>query len=746
MNLFELLVKIGVDDQASKNISNITQKLGNGLKTAAKIGTAAVGVAATGITALTTAAVKNYAEYEQLIGGVETLYGSAYKSVEEYAEGVGISLEEAQATFEQYQNRQQKVLDNAANAYKTAGMSANEYMNTVNGFAASLTNSLGEYEWTAANYADMIVSDMADNANKMGTSMEMIQNAYSGFAKQNYTMLDNLKLGYGGTKTEMERLLRDAEVFAGYTEGSLNIESFADVADAIHIIQEEMGITGTTALEAGRTISGSVGAMKAAWTNLVTGIADDNANFSTLVDNFVTTLVGDGSENNLGVIGNLLPRIEVAINGVGDLVEGLAPVIVEKLPSLVSTVLPKLLSAATSVVESVASVFPDLVDTVAEILTSDDTVKSFLGIITSIINAILDAVPDIVDAVLEVLPTVIEELGNSIGKILPKLIEMFVKIVQSLANNIGTIIQSLVKAIPTIIESLNTALKDNFPALLQGVITLVLEIIRNLPAIVKMLTDQIEPIVSTIVSVIVSNLPAFIAGIVQIVFEIVKALPQILASIGSSIFEIFQGIGAGLADAAPSFLDGLGSVWSSLTDWLSEAWGALTSWFSDLWEDFVSIGEDIVDGIWEGLSGAWSGLTEWFSSAWDGLVGGVKSFLGIASPSKLFKNDIAKNVILGIRDGFRDYSDLAVSAMEDVSDDIYNAFDGDYDMEYAVGTSTEPYNGIDVESAFANALNALVSIEEEKSIDVNISVNANSGEFSRVLLNALNVTAKEVYA
>ena len=195
MNLFELFVKIGVDDQASDKLSNLSSKLGNGLKTAAKIGTAAVGAAAAGITALTTAAVNNYAEYEQLIGGVETLYGAKYKTIEEYIEGTGAAAEYAEQTFAEYQKRQQAVLDNAANAYKTAGMSANEYMNTVNGFAASLTSSLGEYEWQAANYADMIVSDMADNANKMGTNMEMIQNAYAGFAKQNYTMLDNLKLG-----------------------------------------------------------------------------------------------------------------------------------------------------------------------------------------------------------------------------------------------------------------------------------------------------------------------------------------------------------------------------------------------------------------------------------------------------------------------------------------------------------------------------------------------------------------------
>ena len=191
MNLFELFIKIGVDDQASSKLSALSGKLGNGLKTAAKIGTAAVGVAAAGITALTTAAVNNYAEYEQLVGGVETLFKTSSGRVMEYAE----------------------------NAYKTAGLSANAYMETVTSFSASLMASLGNDAVKASALADQAITDMADNANKMGTSMSSLQSAYQGFAKQNYTMLDNLKLGYGGTKTEMERLLKDAEAFSGVKYG-----------------------------------------------------------------------------------------------------------------------------------------------------------------------------------------------------------------------------------------------------------------------------------------------------------------------------------------------------------------------------------------------------------------------------------------------------------------------------------------------------------------------------------------------
>ena len=233
MNLFELFVKIGVEDQASSQISKITKGLGNGLKTAAKVGTAAVGAAAAGITALTTAAVNNYAEYEQLVGGVETLFKDSAGKVQEYA----------------------------ANAYKTAGMSANEYMSTVTSFSASLIQSLGGDTEEAAEYADRAIVSMSDNANKMGTSMEMFQNAYQGFAKQNYTMLDNLKLGYGGTQAEMQRLIADASKMTdvqqrlGITVDASSM-SFDNIVNAIQVVQENLGIAGETADEAGRTIEG----------------------------------------------------------------------------------------------------------------------------------------------------------------------------------------------------------------------------------------------------------------------------------------------------------------------------------------------------------------------------------------------------------------------------------------------------------------------------------------------------------
>lgn len=313
MNLLDLFVKISVQDEASENVETLSGKFKNGLAAAAKVGAAAVSAAATGIAVLTKKALNNYAEYEQLVGGVDTLFKDSSAKVQEYA----------------------------ANAYKTAGLSANEYMDTVTSFSASLLQSLGGDTEAAADMANVAITDMSDNANKMGTDMASIQNAYQGFAKQNYTMLDNLKLGYGGTKEEMQRLIDDANALNAaqgkYTNYS--IESYADIVSAIHDVQVEMGIYGTTADEASTTIQGSVSSMKAAWSNLLTGIADDNADFKTLIEQFVDSLVTVGE--------NIIPRINIIIQGLTQLITEASQTIIpmavqillENLPSIGLTVI-----------------------------------------------------------------------------------------------------------------------------------------------------------------------------------------------------------------------------------------------------------------------------------------------------------------------------------------------------------------------------------------------------------------------
>lgn len=295
-----VVIKIKGDDSPFQKVLG---KIGSAVNTAVKASAAAVGAASAGVAALGTACINAYADYEQLVGGVETLFKDSAETIHSFAD----------------------------NAYKTAGLSANEYMETVTSFSASLLQSLDGDTEKAAAAADLAITDMADNANKMGTAMESIQYAYQGFAKQNYTMLDNLKLGYGGTKEEMQRLLADAEKLSGV---KYDLSSYADIVEAIHVIQTEMGITGTTAKEASTTIQGSVASMKAAWANLMVGMADDTQNFDMLLSNFIESI---GT-----VADNLLPRIGVVIEGMGKLVAGLAPEIASALPTLTNELLPNL--------------------------------------------------------------------------------------------------------------------------------------------------------------------------------------------------------------------------------------------------------------------------------------------------------------------------------------------------------------------------------------------------------------------
>ena len=335
-------------------VSQFGNALKSGLAVAAKAAAAATSAAAGAVIALTKSAVENYGEYEQLVGGVETLFKDSAGTVEEYAK----------------------------NAYQTAGLSANEYMETVTSFSASLLQSMGNDTAAAAKKADRAITDMSDNANKMGTDMQSIQNAYQGFAKQNYTMLDNLKLGYGGTKEEMQRLIDDANALnaaqGNYTNYS--IESYADIVDAIHTVQTEMGITGTTAKEASTTIEGSIGAMKAAYANFVTGLGNDNADISELSSQLIQS-VGTVAENVLPVVETVLKNIEEAVQRDGpEMIEKFVSYAIEKLPEVISLGLQMVIS----LVKGIAQNIPQLV-------------TSVLNMMATIVQTILDSLPDIIE-------------------------------------------------------------------------------------------------------------------------------------------------------------------------------------------------------------------------------------------------------------------------------------------------------------------------------------------------------------
>ena len=466
MDIFKLFGRIILDDddahgklgKIGEAASGVAGKLGSVAKAVGTATVAAVGAATTAIGAITKEAIESYADYEQLVGGVETLFGAGGKTLEEYAASVGKTVEDASVEYANLMNAQDRVMEHAQEAYKTAGMSANEYMETVTGFSASLISSLGGDTVAAAEYADLAITDMSDNANKMGTSMESIQNAYQGFAKQNYTMLDNLKLGYGGTQEEMLRLVNDAaKLDRAIAKNNL---SFANIVQAIHVVQDQMGITGTTAQEASRTISGSIGAMKSAWANLVTGIADENANMEELIDNLIWTLVGDDSGG--GVINNILPRIEQSLEGVGKLVDKMVPIIVEKVPTIVNEWLPKILQSGISMVQTILE---------GMLQNSGSISSGAVSTVMTFINGIIDNLPSILVSAAMLIGEFAVGLIQALPEILYKIPEIIVAIWDAFADNADVFLEigkSIVVGIWDGICSLWDSLVENMSWLANG--------------------------------------------------------------------------------------------------------------------------------------------------------------------------------------------------------------------------------------------------------------------------------------
>ena len=525
----ELQDVTGIAEQSHSKISGAFEKIGSAAVAVGKTMAAGLAVGTAAVGALVKNSIAGYAEYEQLIGGVETLYGASAKSAEEYAEKTGASLEYAQGVFERYTQREQTILDNAAKAYESAGMSANDYMETVNGFAASLTSSLGEYEWQAANYADMIVTDMADNANKMGTSLESIQNAYSGFAKQNYTMLDNLKLGYGGTKEEMERLLRDAEAFEGYEEGAFDISKFADVAEAINIIQRKMGITGTTAAEAAKTIAGSAASMKAAWSNLVTGLGNEDADLSGLIDQFVASADT--------MLENVMPRIEVILGGITDLIAQLVPKIADKLPELLNTMLPSLIQAAVQ-----------------------------------LLNGLVAALPTILQVLIEQMPYIVTEIGKGLAAAFPALLATVKTLFQQIWDYIS-------------LELLNTGVS------FEDAFTKISEAFNTVWEFCKGIWEKTG---QPIFDIIKKTLGYFSENSE----ETSETVSEIFDTLWAVCQEVWESFGQPIFDTIESVLSFLKENWETIMDSLSQLFTTLWDACKTAWD---TIGQPIFDIVKSGL-------------------------------------------------------------------------------------------------------------------------------------------------
>lgn len=628
MDVFQLLGTIAINNsQAVRSLNEASQageqaesRLGNAFK---KIGGAAVAVGkavgtamvagGVAVTGLVTKSVQSYADYEQLVGGVETLFG----------ESAG------------------KVIDYADMAYKTAGMSANEYMETVTGFSASLLQSLGGDTEAAAEKANMALIDMSDNANKMGSDLESIKNAYGGFAKQNYTMLDNLKLGYGGTQEEMKRLLADAQAISGV---QYDISSYGDVVDAIHVIQENMGIAGTTAKEASSTISGSLGMVKASWGDLLTAMSGDGWDLGLFIDKFVDSV-------EIAVT-NLLPVISTALAGVAQLIDQVAPIIIEKIPEILNQLLPAVVGAATNLLTSLANAIPGLISSVMDVLP-----------------ALIEGLQTIVNALIEALPGVMQSLMSALPTLLPMLIYALVSMIVTLTTNLPQIIQPIIDNLPQIIMSIVTALINNLPMLIEGTVTLIVGLVNAIPQIVVPLIEMMPEIISMLIMAIVDSAPALIDAFVNIwnsiniaIDEVVNAIIELVGKLWDWCVEYvgpvlekyktiiqnaWNAVKTAISNAMNAVKTAITNAWNNVKDTTSNIWNGIKSGISSVWEGIKSGVSSAINGVKSTVSSVWNSIKSTTSSVWNGIKSAIETPINKA-------RDLVKSAIDKIK-GFFDF-------------------------------------------------------------------------------------------
>ena len=649
-----------------------------------------------------------YADYEQLVGGVDTLFKDSSQEIQRYA----------------------------ANAYKTAGLSANEYMETVTGFSASLIQSLGGDTEKAAKYADMAITDMSDNANKMGTDMSSIQNAYQGFAKQNYTMLDNLKLGYGGTKQEMERLLADAEKISGV---KYDISSYADVVEAIHVMQESMDIAGTTAKEAEATISGSVNALKSAVSNLIVGFGDADADMELLCNNMVDafkTVVA----NITPVIENIVAALDALLTAVGELL----PTLLEAVTELFSQVLETLLSLLPQLIPAAVSALMTIVNTLIENLPL--LIEAAVQLVSTLVTGIADALPTLIPAAVQAIVTIVQGLVDS----LPMLLDAALQLITGLAQGLLDALPVLIAALPEIINGIITFLLDSIPQIIETGIQLLTSLVTALPEIIAAIVEAIPKIIDGIINAVLNAIPLIIQAGIDLLISLIQALPQIITTIVQAIPQIISGIVNALignidkiimagVQLFVALIENLPTIIVEIVKAVPQIIAGIVKAFGSLMYKIVEIGGNIVKGLWSGIqqlaSWLWDKVSGWISSIWDGIC----DFFGIHSPSKEMAW-VGEMLVKGLAGSIDDNGDEAVKAAEGMAEDI-NGVMGDlaHDMQTALPTD------FDVSGSFRSAVDGVIGKAASAfTIALNITnFNNYSSEDIRQLTNEVMETANQ---
>lgn len=674
-------------------------------------------------------AIEAYSQNEQLVGGVQTLFKDSASTVQQYAN----------------------------DAYKNAGMSANEYMDTITGFSASLINSLGGDTKAAAELGNMAVQDMADNANKMGTDIGTIQETYQSLARGNYAMLDNLKLGVAGTKEGMADLMAKAEQLTGehYTVGD-----FGDTVKAIHAVQESMGITGTTAKEASTTIEGSMNAMESAWTNLLAGLSDPSANLGQLLGNLVD------SANTAA--NNILKRIPPLASGIGNAVTALLPQIVSKIEysivPLIQQTLPTIISAVQSVLQGLASVLPSLMSVLSGLIPTivssllqllPDVVSAGATIINGLLDGIMQAIPQLLTMLpqlvsagvqmlmslldgivtalpqlIAMLPTIITQIVGIVTTNLPQILSAGMAILMALVNGLVASMPQLIAMLPTIINQIVGTLMAQLPMIVGVGIQLLASLINGLVEAIPQLVAMLPTVITQVVDTLVANLPLIIQAGVTILISLIEglteAIPQLIAMLPTIVMQIVSTLSAhlpeiistgllmmvqlaaGIVKGVANVVKGAGQIIKSLFDAFKEAPGKM-----------LDIGKNIIEGLWKGLEKAKDWLKEKIAGIADWIPGWIKDKLGIHSPSRVMRDQvgvfIAEGIGVGFENGMKDVEKQMLDAMP-----APDAFVQSYDFGSVNAASASGYrpggfgSHPDMVAAFAEALQGVKVVLDDE--------------------------------
>lgn len=630
MNLLDLAVKITCDDQASGEVGKIGDGIKNTLGTAAKIGGAAVAALGTATIAMGKTALDAYSNYEQLVGGIDTLFKDSSGKMQQYA----------------------------ANAYQTAGVSANRYMEISTNFAAALISSLGGNTEAAADMANTAIADMSDNANKMGTSLETVQEAYMSLSRGNYEMLDSLKLGYGGTKSELERLLSDAEKLSA-AQGEVrdfSVDSYSDIVEAIHIVQDEMGITGTTAKEAATTIEGSVNMAKASWENWVAGLGNENADMQDLTDQLVESVATAGK--------NIIPRVGQIMDTLGQTIADYAPGVGLYLRNALVNVLPESVQGpmrdAFAGVDEVIGKFSDVFN---------DNLKPAADAADSVFSAISSGVTTFSDNVNELILPAIETLSPAFNDFFGA-IEYAQPLLTFIADLIGTALAA----------AISTAIK---------VFSAIVEVIAFVITGFQQLYEDISGFVTGVVQFFTTDLPNAINALVQWFAQLPGNIATFLSTVIANVAAWVANMAANAVNAGSRFVSGIAGFLSALpgnvASWLSGVISTVIGWVSQFASNatsaatqfannlinglasipgqVTSIGSNIIQGMVNGVTGAADQLISAVKGAVDDAIGAAKNLLGIKSPSRVFRK-IGQYTMQGAALGVDDDADLLLQSTD----------------------------------------------------------------------------------